>query len=482
MQKYCVLISAMLFMANIIMAQSEAVSEPAAFFAASDYSKIPVTVFVKSYVESNINAWQQKGEFERTADYQARVNEQTRNAKAQELTNEALAEYKKIYSKSITWNKLTLGRYDADNETYLIMSDQLGNFAMKVPIADAPKLRENWDKVKFQNPDFYVQNESLLLAKLEIVTPDGKKLSYDSQQPTLYSATNINYNFKPIEVEVPQDGVQKNETIIETHDISVGKSDVAVNIPVNPQTNHNTFVLIIANENYRREVKVAYAINDGSTFKEYCEKTLGIPSKNIHFSKDATFGEMRSELNWLTEVLKAYNGEAKAIVYYAGHGMPKEDDKTAYLLPVDGFSSDFETAIKLETFYGKISENPAQQVVVFLDACFSGSQRGDGMLAEARGVSFVPKKELISGNMVVISAASGSETAYPYKEKQHGMFTYFLLKKMQETKGNVSLNELSEYITTQVSRQSIVVNQKSQTPQVMYADTMKDIWKNITLK
>jgi hypothetical protein len=460
-------------------------SSPASFSIVGDnvpISGMPVTIFVQRYVEEKINEWQQKGEFETTAAYQTRVNEQSRNTKAQELTNEALIEFKKEYSKSLDCKSLQLSRYDADNQTYMLQSDKLGNFAMPVAITDAPELKENWSNIMFENQDFYILDDKLVLAKLDIVIPSGKRFTYDSKQSTVYAANNISYNFKPLEIAVQQDVVQMGQTKIETTDIAVGQSDVAVNIPVNPQTNNKTFVLIIANENYRREVKVAYAINDGSTFKEYCEKTLGIPTSNIHFSKDATYGEMRSELNWINGVMKVFNGEAKVIFYYAGHGMPNDGDKTAYLLPVDGFSSDFESAIKLDYLYAKLAEYPAQNVTVFLDACFSGAQRGDGMLSETRGTRIVPKTSLLNGNMVVVSATSGDETAYPFKEKQHGLFTYFLLKKLQETKGNVTLKELTEYINTNVSQQSIVVNQKLQTPQVQFSDQIKDTWTGMLLK
>ncbi|WP_321436645.1 hypothetical protein [uncultured Bacteroides sp.] len=49
------------------------------------------------------------------------------------------------------------------------------------------------------------------------------------------------------------------------------------------------------------------------------------------------------------------------------------------------------------------------------------------------------KFDLLHGNVVVFSTAQGDETAYPYKEKGHGLFAYFLLKKTQETKGAVTL-------------------------------------------
>jgi hypothetical protein len=162
--------------------------------------------------------------------------------------------------------------------------------------------------------------------------------------------------------------------------------------------------------------------------------------------------------------------------------MPNEADKSAYLLPVDGFSSDFESAIKLDDLYNRLSVYPSQSVTVFLDACFSGSVRDDGMLANARSVKVKPKTNIISGNMIVFSAATGEETAYPYKEKQHGLFTYFLLKKLQETNGDVDYQTLSNYITENVKRQSIVVNQKSQTPQVNASFDIQNSWQTMKIK
>ena len=85
------------------------------------------------------------------------------------------------------------------------------------------------------------------------------------------------------------------------------------------------------------------------------------------------------------------------------------------------------------------------------------------------------------GKLVVLTAASGEETAYPYNEKAHGLFTYFLLKKLNETKGVCSLGELSEYITTNVKRQSIVINRKPQTPAIIFSDSVKDEWMNYKL-
>lgn len=257
---------------------------------------------------------------------------------------------------------------------------------------------------------------------------------------------------------------------------SIG-SDVDKNIPNEKYKNSSTFTVIIANELYNKEVNVPYASNDGKIFSEYCQNTLGIPNTNIHFITNATLNDIRHEIKWLQDVIAVYNGDAKVIFYYAGHGIPDEQNKSAYLLPIDGYGSDTTTGYALEDLYKALGSLPSKSVTVFLDACFSGAKRDGDMLASARGVAIKVKQNNPIGNMVVFTAAQGDETAYPYKEEGHGLFTYYLLKKLQETKGDVTLGELGDYIKTQVERQSIVTNGKLQSPSILPASSIGNGWK-----
>ena len=124
----------------------------------------------------------------------------------------------------------------------------------------------------------------------------------------------------------------------------------------------------------------------------------------------------------------------------------------------------------------------AKKVTVFMDACFSGSKREEGMLASARGVAIKAKTGQPTGKMVVFSAATSDETAYPNNDEGHGMFTYYLLKKLQETQGDVTLQDLGEYITTNVRQQSIVKNGKSQTPTITPSASLGTEWQSWKLK
>lgn len=88
-------------------------------------------------------------------------------------------------------------------------------------------------------------------------------------------------------------------------------SDIDTTIPTTPQKNENTFVLIIANENYKKEASVPFAGNDGNSFEQYCHKTLGVPKTNIHTVSDATLNEMRHEIKWLQDIISVYKGDVK---------------------------------------------------------------------------------------------------------------------------------------------------------------------------
>lgn len=256
------------------------------------------------------------------------------------------------------------------------------------------------------------------------------------------------------------------------------KSDVDEAIPTTRTVRENTFALIIANEDYQDVAKVPNALNDGEVLAAYCTKTLGLPATNVHVVKNATLNNIRREINLMKQIAEAYGGDASFIVYYAGHGIPDEESRDAYLLPVDGYSADLTTCYSLKDFYETIGSLPSRKTVVFLDACFSGSSRGEGMLASARGVAIKAKSAAPAGNMVVMTSAQGDETAYPYMEKNHGLFTYYLLKKLKETKGAVSLGELADYLRENVQRKSIVVNGKSQTPSVSPSQNVGADWKN----
>lgn len=264
-------------------------------------------------------------------------------------------------------------------------------------------------------------------------------------------------------------------------------SDVDKNIPYNAVVHANRYALIFGNEDYSSwqkglstEVNVDFAENDARIFKEYCLKTLGIPEKQIKYLPNATSSQMSQGLSWLNNLAKIENGKAELFFYYSGHGLPDEQTKEAYLIPVDVSGNNITQGLKISEVYSKLTEYPCQKVSVFLDACFSGGARNQALIAQ-KSVKINPKKEQIRGNLVVFTSSSGDESSGVYRENQHGFFTYFLLKKLQETKGDVTYFELSNYIKDYVAKETSLIG-KPQTPEVLVSPQVENVWSSWKIK
>lgn len=212
------------------------------------------------------------------------------------------------------------------------------------------------------------------------------------------------------------------------------------------------------------------------------KRTLGLADDHVHLVEDATLNDLRNEIDWMKSVGKAYRGDASFILYYAGHGLPDDANRNGYLLPVDGYGSNVATAMAMNELADELGSIDSKVTLVLLDACFSGAVRSGGMLSSERGVVLKVKPHKVSrGNVVMISASQGDQTAAKYDEKNHGLFTYFLLKNLRDTKGRATIGELVDDITTNVNRVSVVSNNKVQTPGVSASPSFSDNWRDIRI-
>ncbi|MGM9929372.1 MAG: caspase family protein [Bacillus sp. (in: firmicutes)] len=266
--------------------------------------------------------------------------------------------------------------------------------------------------------------------------------------------------------------------------IMPGTSDIDYNIPTTNSNRDNTFCIIIANELYKHNdtPNVKYAAQDGKTFLSYCTRTLGLPKDNVRFVSNASYLQMKSLLEWLKQIGDVYGKDANFIVYYAGHGVPDEKGNCK-LIPSDVSINDVNNGFGLKELYSVLGNITSSSVLVLIDACFSGNDREDIAAVDDmhRGIVREVKKEDVTGDVVVLTAASGTETALSYDEKAHGLFSYYLMKKLQETKGDVTFGALYDYIKKEVMRKSIVSKGKKQTPSVTYSSKMQNNWKNLKL-
>lgn len=296
--------------------------------------------------------------------------------------------------------------------------------------------------------------------------------------------------FKSINITKDERGNQKSQLDVSSSQPKnvIILADIDENIPESVKTFPDRYALIIGNEDYKAfqtnlssEANVAFAERDAKLFNQYAQKTLGVPSDNILFEVNVGHIEMVRMFEKLNLIIKHTQGQAEVYVYYAGHGFPDMDTKTPHLMPVDVSATDLQYAIKLKDIYASLTEYPSKRVTVFLDACFSGGGRDLGLLA-VRAVKVKPKEESIIGNLIVFSASSEEQAALPYKEKQHGIFTYYLLKKIQETEGETTYQELYDYVNKNVAIKSVMINNLEQTPKLNISPSVGEKWKSWTIK
>ena len=436
--------------------------------------------YQKKYVEDNYVRWYSQSQFETDEEYKERVNDENCKKKAEELNEEAMKKYIAQHVKKVTHKDLSLGQYDPNNQTYMITSDY-GNMVIKVPRAkkESEIFYSTWVGMQFKDPTFYIDNNyKIRLSSLTFVTPAGKSYQYNRSEKEIAYVPIVHSGdiFIP---DVPRPRPEPEPQPQPRNDYP--SSDVDVNIPETKAKNDNTFAFIIANEKYDVVSKVDYANNDGKIFAEYCKKTLGLPTDNVKLNENATYGKMLQTIRLIKKTAE-YNANANIILYYAGHGIPNDETKDAFLLPIDADGKQTEGCYSLNRLFKELGELKARQVVVFLDACFSGAKRDGGMLASVRGVAIKSKAVEATGNMVVFSAADGEQTALPWQERGHGLFTYFLLKKLQESKGKVKLKELGDYLKENVSKIAINKKQKEQTPTIRASVSLGNSWEERTLQ
>lgn len=422
-----------------------------------------------------LDEWKKKGEFETSEKFAERVTKESADAKERELSKEAEKRYIDTYARNFRITDMKLHEYDPDNETYKV-SSSLGDFVLRVPMknGEAERFKSQWEGMQVSNPKYFIDRNRVAIASITLRAPGGKAYSYNSEKAAKYDYTPIVYYGAGVQ-ETAENDAPKTEVVYP-------KSDVDENIPMVKPTATKTLALVIANENYSNVGKVEFAINDGKRFREYCTKVLGIPEENVMYYADCTLGSINNALYNLRQRVEMLGDGVDVIVYYAGHGFPDEETKDAYLLPVDGDAMSTKSAMPLKEFYSELAGSGARDIMVFLDACFSGNSRDDKSLVASRGVELKPRVATPEGNMFVLSATSDKQTALPYRDKYHGLFTYYLLKKLQESKGRVTLQQLSDYVKKNVGQASVTVNRKIQTPSATLSGTMRESWGSKKLR
>lgn len=448
------------------------------FIKPTDYAGIQLYLLgldkiVTLMVNINMSKWYNKDEFESLAEFAIRTTPEM-NRKAQEYFASAAV---RLYLALGMPRPFTLSDYDRENESFLIESP-VGNVAMKIPFDKSMNFRNAWEReqIVFEAPRFSTIDDGVTLTSLKarIKDMDDSYLANTKTKYTRYIMGNATDVASPVIAVVKNPNPVEQKQVDITLDNGLKKftpADVDLEIPQGNKRRDRAFALIIANENYDKLSDVTFARNDGEILAQYCTRTLGMPAQNVKTYFNATYGQMRQAISDMRKIAEAYGGDIDLLVYYAGHGAPDELTSKAYLLPADADGINPEYCIGRDYLLDEIAAMNTRNAVVMFDACFTGAERTEQkgkMLVAARSVEIEPQGPEFDdskGNVRIINATSGRQTAIPDRENSHGLFTYYLLKKLRDSRGNVSMGDLWSYLDTNISQRSAVLG-KIQRPSI----------------
>lgn len=215
------------------------------------------------------------------------------------------------------------------------------------------------------------------------------------------------------------------------------------------------FAIVVGIEKYSNDLPAAtFAQRDAEAVKRHLV-ALGVPERNIKVISDSRASRANLEAyleDWLPRNVQP---DSRVFFYFSGHGAPAPESGQAYLVPWDGNPSFIEkTGYSLSRLYGAFDALKAREIIVALDACFSGAG-GRSVLAEGTRplVVQVAMPASQSGKVVLFSATSPKETTSTLPDQGHGLFTYYFLKGLAEAKdprGNVTFRSVFDYLNHKV--------------------------------
>ncbi len=140
--------------------------------------------------------------------------------------------------------------------------------------------------------------------------------------------------------------------------------------PEFPAREGKDYALIFAIENYKYWSDLRYPIDDGEAVAEELRNKYGF---KVELVKDPDRNTIYDKLNEYRD--RSYQEDDQLFIFFSGHGTFIEDTKEGFLIPVDGRKNDRyqDTYIPHDRFKRAINAIPCKNILLAIDACFSGT-------------------------------------------------------------------------------------------------------------
>jgi hypothetical protein len=214
------------------------------------------------------------------------------------------------------------------------------------------------------------------------------------------------------------------------------------------------FAVVVGIESYSDLPPARFAQRDAQAVVVHL-LAMGLPSRNVVQlqGEKAGFKGIEKYLEaWLPNNVA---DSSRVFFYFSGHGAPDPKTGDAYLLPWDGDPNYLErTGYPVKRLYEELASLKAKEVIVAMDACFSGAGGRSVLAKGARPLVTKVETLAVPRNLTVFAAASGDQITSTLEDQGHGTFTYYFLKGWsggaKDASGRVTTKALYDYLKPKV--------------------------------
>lgn len=243
---------------------------------------------------------------------------------------------------------------------------------------------------------------------------------------------------------------------------------------VGPQS----FAVIIGISTYKNlplKSHLEFADEDASAIRDFL---IGPSGGFSHENVELLLNEQASRepiLRALERLQNKASPDDLAFIFFAGHGIVRSGQ--GFVLAYDSQPADLLfTAVEMDSFNSLIKNLRARSVVIFTDACHSGTI---GDLASQTGATepvtnltakaFADTSGRMDQTSFIFSAASPTQSSWELGSLKHGLFTHHVLEGLDgkadsNANGVVTADELYDHVLTNVRRDAEKLG-RSQVPE-----------------
>ncbi|MBM3271341.1 MAG: caspase family protein [Candidatus Sericytochromatia bacterium] len=213
-------------------------------------------------------------------------------------------------------------------------------------------------------------------------------------------------------------------------------------------------LLAIGISDYKSVPAVPFADRAVDIVARSAEVLWGVPAANrvVLANTQATLAPVKGQIK---RVARLVGPEDTLYFYFAGHGAPSRDGRSAYLLPQDADETTLEEDdVRVENVLATLAGSRAKRIVVILDACFSGRTGPQALLFKGVAPVMVTPTSAIPDprRITVLAASEGNQFANEYRPRSQRLFTYYLIDALLA--GEKDIPGLAARVRKQVAEES----------------------------